>query len=72
MKNPFTEHPNSVGESYFNHMGHALTYFVKLLFITIVTFVHAFFPFLFVNTASTMIKKINKHLENRLQDGDKE
>jgi|TARA_B100000073_G_scaffold344755_1_gene352245 hypothetical protein len=72
MKNPFTEHPNSVGESYFNHMGHALSYFVKLLFITIVTFVHAFFPFLFVNTASTMIKKINKHLENRLQDGDKE
>ena len=72
MKNPFTEHPNSVGESYFNHMGHALSYFVKLLFITIVTFVHAFFPFLFVNTASTMIKKINKHLENRLQDDDKE
>ena len=72
MKNPFTENPNSVGESYFNHMGHALSYFVKLLFITIVTFVHAFFPFLFVNTASTMIKKINKHLENRLQDGDKE
>lgn len=72
MKNPFTIHPNSVGESYFKHMGHALTYFIKLLFITIVTFIHAFFPFLFVNTASTMIREINKHLENRLQDEGKE
>ena len=71
MKNPFTEHPKSIGESYFKHMIHALGYFIKLFFITIITFVHAYFPFLVGNTASTMIRKINKHLEERLQDGDK-
>ncbi len=68
MKNPFTEHPKSIGESYFKHMIHALTYFIKLFFITFITLIHAFFPFLFVNTASNMIKKINKHLEKRLSD----
>ncbi len=71
MKNPFTEHPKSIGESYFKHMIHALTYFIKLFFITFITFVHAFFPFPIVNNASNMNWKINKPLEERLQDGDK-
>jgi len=66
MKNPFTKHPNSIGESYFTHMSHALKYSIQFILLFIMTFVHAFFPFLFVNTSSKLVKRISKHLDNRL------
>ena len=30
MKNPFTDHPNKVNETYLEHMWCACTFFVKL------------------------------------------
>jgi len=68
MNNPFTKHPHSIGETYFTHMGHALKYTMTFTLLFVVTLLHAFFPFLFVNTASKIIKKINKHLESRLSN----
>jgi hypothetical protein len=71
MKNPFTKHPHSINETYLRHMIEALKYCIQFILLSIMTFVHAVFPFLFVNTSSKLIKKINKHLENRRSNNDK-
>jgi len=70
MKNPFTKHPSSINETYFTHLIHALRYSALFLFLAIITFIHSLFPFLFVNTASTIVKKLNKHLESRLSNNE--
>lgn len=66
MKNPFTDHPHSVDESYITHMGHSLSYSIKFLWLSFMTLVHAFFPFAFTNSSSKLVKKINNHLDDRL------
>ncbi len=68
MKNPFTKHPHSVDESYFTHMAHSLSYSAKFVLLAFMTFVHAFFPFIFESTSSRLVKKINEHLDDRLCD----
>ena len=65
MKNPFTDHPNSVNENYFVHMCHSLSYSAKFIWLEFMTFVHAFFPFCFTNTSSKLVRKINDHLDDR-------
>ena len=52
MLNPFTAHPASVGESYFQHMQFACRFGSIMLLGGIAAVVHAVFPFLFVTTAS--------------------
>lgn len=55
MKTIFTEHPQTVGETYFQHM-HSASYFaVKMLGGALCCIVHAIFPFLFEKTGSTII-----------------
>ena len=62
LKQLFTEHPDSVDESYLEHTGVAL-YFGFTMFCTSLTcFVHAFFPFLFVKTGSQTVT----HLYERM------
>lgn len=51
----FTRHPNSVGETYFEHMGMAGGFAIRLLGAFVVCTVHAFLPFLFEKTGSAMI-----------------
>ncbi len=58
MKNPFTAHPNSVNESYFEHLGFALSFGLKMTIGGIAAMIHAFLPFLFATTAG----KINDDL----------
>lgn len=57
-----TEHPNSVGETYFQHMGVALSFFATFAFATFAAFVHAFLPFLFVKTGSNIIRGLNDRM----------
>ena len=66
MKNPFTKHPHSIGETYFTHMIEAFKYCFQFFTLFIITFIHAFFPFTFTNTSSKKVKEINTHLESRL------
>lgn len=63
--NPFTEHPNAVGLSYFGHLLFAFTVVGKLIKATFACFVHAFFPFLFTNTTSTIVKELHSKIEHR-------
>jgi len=58
MPNPFTAHPASVGETYFQHMRFARTYGGLMLMGGIAAVVHSAFPFLFVTTASRINDKL--------------
>ena len=61
----FTEHPNSVNETYFQHMRCALSFHFTLLRLSFCALVHAIFPFLCETTASDGIKKLNDCMQNR-------
>jgi Family of unknown function (DUF6356) len=61
----FTEHPKSVGESYFEHMGVALSFAGPLLTAGLAALVHAALPFLCVTTASGTVKQLHARMVNR-------
>ncbi len=58
MPNPFTAHPRSVGEGYFEHMASALRVWAWLAVATTVVLIHAFLPFLFPTTGSRILKNL--------------
>lgn len=66
MKNIFTDHPHSVGESYFVHFKYALCMFMYTLAASLACLIHAIFPFLFQTTGSRiLIKVMHKLIERR-------
>ncbi len=65
MKNIFTEHPRSVGESYLLHMFNAARYAFTFLLLFFIAFIHAILPFLFARTASDIVLEMSKHMECR-------
>ncbi|MDP6169535.1 MAG: DUF6356 family protein [Candidatus Marinimicrobia bacterium] len=66
MKNIFKEHPNSVGETYIQHMKKAIVYSIKLAMASVCCMIHSLFPFLFLDTASRISKKIYDDVQYRL------
>jgi hypothetical protein len=54
----FTEHPASVGETYWEHLLRASWFSGKMLLAAGACFVHAIFPFLFVKTGSQAITQL--------------
>jgi hypothetical protein len=65
LKRSFTEHPEAVGESYFEHMGVALSFAGPLLVAGMAALVHAMLPFLCVTTASGTVKRLHARMMNR-------
>ena len=65
MYNPFTKHPNSVNETYLEHMKCTFKFFYTLLGLSLATLIHSVFPFLFEYTASNGIKKLNDCMQKR-------
>jgi Family of unknown function (DUF6356) len=65
LKHLFTEHPESVGESYLEHMNVALSFAAPLLAAGLAALVHAFLPFLFLTTASRTVKQLHARMVNR-------
>lgn len=66
-KNLFTEHPNSVNETYLEHMHMSSSFGFWLLLAMGCAFVHAIFPFLFEKTASGIIKSLyGRMVSNRI------
>ena len=63
--NPFTKHPKSVDETYFEHMKCAFKFFYTLFGLSFAALVHAVFPFLFEFTASSGVKKLNDCMKDR-------
>lgn len=66
MRAYFTKHPSSVGESYFQHMRHALSFSGMMAVGTLCCLVHALLPFLFEKTGSRIISNLyDRMLVNR-------
>ena len=61
------EHPSSCSESYGEHLLHAAHFGTKLIVAGIACVVHAILPFLFTDTASNQVKKLNEELKSRFQ-----
>lgn len=67
MKNIFTEHPKSVGESYVYHMFFAFKVGLKLIIWGFAAIFHAIFPFVLKTYVSSNIKKLHDDIfVNRL------
>lgn len=65
IKKLFTEHPNDVGESYLMHLIWSIVYSMHFLFAGVACLVHAFLPFLFKYTGSSIAKKIVESTDSR-------
>lgn len=66
-RNPFTDHPREVGETYFEHMGVAGRVGVKMAIGALGCFVHAVFPFLCVRTGSSTVEKLHRQIHGRVE-----
>lgn len=62
MANPFTDHPETVGETYLEHMGTALSFARTMFGAALACAVHAFLPFLFVKTGSVAITRLHERM----------
>lgn len=62
----FTEHPASVGETYFQHFRHSMSFSLRMIGGGMACMAHAVCPFLCVRTGSTQIKSLHdKMVVNR-------
>ena len=64
----FTNHPHSVGETYFEHMRKAMKVAFKVQVVVFIILIHSVFPFLFEHLGSEEIEKINNDLQNRRKE----
>lgn len=64
----FLNHPRSVNESYFEHMGFALWFASRLLTAGGAALVHAVIPCCCEKTASTIIAELYERTRNRGKD----
>ena len=62
QKNPFTDHPATVGETYGEHLVHASGFGFAMLGGGIVCLLHAIFPFLFEKTGSKIITGLHDRM----------
>ena len=65
LKHKFTEHPYSMGETYVEHLIHALYYGATMLLTGVAVIIHAFFPFMFTSRGSDLAKEICKDVDTR-------
>tara|TARA_Y100000389_G_scaffold155503_1_gene156189 strand:- start:441 stop:650 length:210 start_codon:yes stop_codon:yes gene_type:complete len=68
VKNIFTEHPKSVGETYTEHMSLAFRFAITFLLLFFIAFIHAILPFLFKRTASDIVREMNEDMKGRNTD----
>ena len=57
-----TTHIDKVGESYFQHMRHAISFSLTLFTAFLCCLVHAFLPFLFEKTGSNAINDLHDRM----------
>lgn len=64
-RNLFLDHPDSVGESYVEHCGHALSFSGGLFLGALACLVHAFVPALCETTASRTVGRLHDRMTSR-------
>ena len=70
IKKLFTEHPHSIGETYFEHLICAAGYGLRMIVAGIAAIIHSVFPFLFETTASDLAKEITGDVKTRNDESD--
>ena len=60
LKNLFTEHPGSMGESYLTHCRVAIGFALQFLVAGIACLIHAVLPIVFVRTGSRRLARLNQ------------
>jgi len=58
----FTEHPATVGETYFQHLCAASGFAFRMLLGAIACFLHALLPFAFQHTGSDCIESLHERM----------
>lgn len=66
MKNPFTVHPHSMDETYWQHFFFASLFGFSMLMAGVACILHAIFPFIFKTTGSNMLIRQMKHFVDRM------
>ena len=62
IKRAFTEHPASVGESYFQHMGCAFSFGASMLIGGVACLLHGLLPFAFTKSGSRRIEVLHRRM----------
>ena len=62
LRSLFTAHPASVDETYAEHMGVAFGFSLRMFLGSLACLVHAFLPFLFLNTGSETIAELHERM----------
>lgn len=62
LRDLFTAHPRTVGETYGEHCGVALSFAGALLIAGLACAVHAVAPFLFTQTASRAVDRLHQRM----------
>jgi hypothetical protein len=69
MKHLFTEHPESVGESYVEHFGVASGFGMRMILAGLACLVHGVLPFAFTKTGSRTITELHDRMvANRVRN----
>ena len=63
--NIFTKHPQSIGESYVEHLQFASYCGFRLTLAGLACIIHSVFPFVFSTTASDMMQTITMEIQTR-------
>jgi hypothetical protein len=70
--NPFTRHPNEVGETYGEHLVHASGFGLRMVAGGLACMVHAVFPFLFERAGSRTLDSLHRRMTHRAAKADLE
>ncbi len=70
MKNIFTDHPHSIGETYFEHLCFAFKFGAQMMIGGFACILHSIFPFLCKTTASDYLLKMTQEFISRIQTVD--
>jgi hypothetical protein len=58
----FTAHPETVGETYGEHLVMASSFGCRMVFAGVACMLHGLFPFLFVRTGSRTVAELNQRM----------
>jgi len=67
LKDLFTEHPASVGETYGEHLVMATGFGARMILGGFACLLHGIFPFLFVKTGSAQISTLHERMVRNRQ-----
>ncbi|MEQ9608723.1 MAG: DUF6356 family protein [Kiloniellaceae bacterium] len=62
VRNPFTDHPATVGETYWQHLASAWGFSWRMMLASLACLVHALLPFLFEKTGSRTITQLHDRM----------